>query len=159
MRTTLRPILIVILCVGTVSATIGGTGQTASADAASAPGTFITVTGCLTSLSKAVGGHGHANAFSHVTEYVLTLPSSGNSNTSCAAGGCWLDATDSLVVSYVGTTVEVQGRFTGNRPVGTDDAQAIMSPTKLDFRQVSRKLPDLPVIKVESIRQVTSRCA
>jgi hypothetical protein len=130
----------------------------------------VTVTGCVTSLTRTVGTDGHQNGLSHGTRYVLTSTGSGASSPTgvvSRAGAAdshpstsafWLDASDSQAGSYVGNRVEIQGTLEGNRSVSTADSQSRMRPTRLEFLRDSGSLPELPVVKVESIRPITLHC-
>jgi hypothetical protein len=113
----------------------------------------VTVTGCVTSLTRTVGTDGHQNGLSHGTRYVLTADS--HASTSAF----WLDALDSQTGSYVGSRVEVQGTVEGNRSVSIADSESRMRPARLQFQRDSGHLPELPVVKVESVRLITPQCA
>jgi hypothetical protein len=130
----------------------------------------VTMTGCVTSLTRTVGTDGHQNGLSHVTRYVLTNTgarasgSTGAVRTTAAAApdpstsAFWLDASDSQAGSYVGNGVEIQGTLEGNRSVSTADSQSRMRPTRIELLRDSGSLPELPVVKVESIRPITLHC-
>jgi hypothetical protein len=155
--------------------TVGAATQAACRLSAPIPGAVIhdrvTVTGCVTSLTRTVGTDGHQNGLSHGTRYVLTTTAAGASGSTdvvstagaaeshASTSAFWLDALDSQTGSYVGSRVEVQGTVEGNRSVSIADSESRMRPARLQFQRDSGHLPELPVVKVESVRLITPQCA
>jgi hypothetical protein len=131
----------------------------------------VTVTGCVTSLTRTVGTDGHQNGLSHGTRYILTntgagargatgvISPAGAADSRRLSRAFWLDASDSQAGSYVGSGVEVQGTLEGNRSVSIVDAESRMRPTALPLVQNSGSLPEFPVVKAESVRPIALHCS
>jgi hypothetical protein len=131
----------------------------------------VTVTGCVTSLTRTVGTDGHQTATTHVTRYVLTnigagasdstgvVSTTGAADSHQSISAFWLDASDSQALSYVGSGIEVQGTLEGNRSFSVADSLSRMRPSRLEFLGDSGSLPALPVVKVESVRPVALHCS
>jgi hypothetical protein len=160
--------LIVVLC----GFTAGVVAQAACRPPAPVSGAStherVTVTGCVTSLTRTVGTDGHQNGLSHGNRYILTNAGARASSAASATAAAdshrlsrvfWLDASDSQAWSYVGSGVEVQGTLEGNRSVSIVDAESRMRPATLSFVRDSGGLPELPVVKAESIHPIALHCS
>jgi hypothetical protein len=164
------PTLIVVLCACIAGLVTQPACRPPAPTSSAGTHEHVTVTGCVTSLTRTVGTDGHQNGLSHGNRYVLTSTgtrASGTTGGVSTAGAAearvtrafWLDASDSQAGSFVGSRVEVQGTAEGNRSVSIADAESRMRPTMLKFVARSGRLPELPVVKVESVRLIGSDCS